>query len=72
MWSSREDEAIKCAGERMIITSPFMLWRNFSASVKGSIYHFNPHLAGRINVRVSYISPPYSPALKADKQVVIY
>lgn len=48
-----------------------MLWRNFSASVKGDIYHVNPHLAQRINVRVSYISLPYSYALKADEQVVI-
>lgn len=72
MWSASEDEAIKCAGEHMIITSPFMLWRNFSASVKGGIYHFNPHLAGRINTRVSYISLLYTRALKADEQVVIY
>ncbi|XP_014854317.1 PREDICTED: brain-derived neurotrophic factor isoform X1 [Poecilia mexicana] len=28
-----------------------MLWRNFSATVKGGIYHFNPHLAQRMKAR---------------------
>lgn len=50
--------------------APFMLWRNFSTSVTGGIYHFNPRLAQRVNVRVSFISRPCSRALKAREQVV--
>lgn len=38
--------------------APFMLQTNFSTSVRGGIYHFNPRLAQRVNVRVSFISQP--------------
>lgn len=44
-------DGISCA-------APFMLQTNFSTSVRGGIYHFNPRLAQRVNVRLSFTSKP--------------
>lgn len=38
--------------------SSFHALTNFSTSVRGGIYHFNPRLAQSANVRVSFISKP--------------
>lgn len=73
-----KDGAIKCAdmcSEENIIgcinsASPIMLQRNFSASVKGGIYHCNPCLAHRIYTQ-GYVAYSRRAGPQADKQLVI-
>lgn len=56
-WHVLGEDLLECVMTAIAVLLLSWFGPNFSTSVRGGIYHFNPRLAQRVNVRVSFISP---------------